>query len=49
MTPLQFWKCTPRKLHALCEVHAELNDPDKKPSDKHKKEPQMFVDQLDFM
>ena len=49
MTPIQFWKSTPRKLHALCEVHAELNNPDDKSKGKHKKQETVFVDQLDFM
>lgn len=29
MTPKEFWHCTPRKLSALCLVHADLNDPKK--------------------
>jgi len=27
MSPARFWRCTPRKFHALCEVHADLNSP----------------------
>ena len=46
MSAIQFWKSTPRKLHALCKVHSELNDPKEKPKDK---EEPVFVDQLDFM
>ena len=33
MTPLYFLLCTPRKLSALCEVHAEMNNPKKKQKD----------------
>ena len=29
MSPLEFWKCTPRKLAALSEVHTEMNNPKK--------------------
>lgn len=47
MSAIQFWKCTPRKLHALCKVHADLNDPDSKK--KKEKQEVAFVDQLSFM
>jgi hypothetical protein len=30
MTPREFWHCLPRKLSALCLVHAELHDTKKK-------------------
>jgi len=30
MSPREFWHCLPRKLSALCIVHAELNNPNKK-------------------
>ena len=30
MSPREFWRCTPRKLAALSEVHAEMNNPKKK-------------------
>jgi hypothetical protein len=31
MSEREFWHCLPRKLSALCEVHADLNSPKKKP------------------
>jgi hypothetical protein len=30
MSSRDFWHCTPRKLSALCIVHADLNNPKKK-------------------
>ena len=30
MTSREFWKCTPRKLAALCQVHADLHNTKKK-------------------
>lgn len=30
MSPREFWKCTPRKLATLSEVHAEMNNPKQK-------------------
>lgn len=30
MSPRTFWRCTPRKLAALCEMHEKLNNPKKK-------------------
>lgn len=30
MSPREFWRCTPRKLAALSDVHAEMNNPKKK-------------------
>ncbi|WP_353928758.1 hypothetical protein [Desulfofundulus kuznetsovii] len=30
MSEEEFWRCTPRKLHALLEVHARINSPDSK-------------------
>lgn len=30
MSSREFWRCTPRKLAALSEVHADLNNPKKK-------------------
>lgn len=38
MTPIQFWHCTPRKLAALAQVHADMNDPK-----KHSKKKQMVT------
>lgn len=29
MSEREFWHCLPRKLSALCEVHADLNNPKK--------------------
>lgn len=36
MTSIEFWHSTPRKLAALAQVHADLNDPEKHKKDKCK-------------
>lgn len=27
MSPLNFWFCTPRKLHKLSKIHSDINNP----------------------
>ena len=49
MTPNAFWCTTPRKFTALCEVHAELNDPDANKKNKRNREQLVYCDQLPFM
>lgn len=45
-----FWKITPRKFSALCQVHIDLNDTSKNKKDTNfAKQPDSFVDQLSFM
>lgn len=49
MSPRQFWRTTPRKFGALCEVHVDLNSTDKdKKRDKNAQQV-TYVDQLSFM
>lgn len=47
-----FWRTTPRKFSALCEVHIDLNDTSKNKKNKRSsgpKQPDTYVDQLSFM
>lgn len=36
MSEQEFWKCTPRKLFALTDVHVKLNSPEKQKKEKPK-------------
>lgn len=54
MSPRLFWRITPRKFSALCQVHVDLNDTSKTDNKKGKhasvpKQPDAYVDQLSFM
>ena len=50
MSPRQFWRTTPRKFSALCDVHVDLNTTDKNKNRRNKQtEKQVYVDQLSFM
>jgi len=52
MSPVAFWRTTPKKFSAICQVHADVNDTSKSKSGRKataKKEPEVFVDQLTFM
>lgn len=50
MSPRQFWRTTPRKFGALCDVHVDLNTTDKNRKRRTKRtEQQVYVDQLSFM
>lgn len=55
MSPRVFWRTTPRKFSALCQVHVDLNDPDKNKKTKQNsrggvsQQPTAYVDQLSFM
>jgi hypothetical protein len=40
MSPIQFWKCTPRKLNALSLIHASLHNP------KDEKDEMKFIDEV---
>lgn len=47
-----FWRTTPRKFGALCQVHVDLNDTSKKEKNTRvsgPKQPDAYVDQLSFM
>lgn len=50
MSPRQFWRTTPRKFGALCDVHVDLNATDANKKGRNKRtEKQVYVDQLSFM
>lgn len=52
MTSRLFWRTTPRKFAALCEVHVDLNDTSKDKKNKRtsvSQKPDAYVDQLPFM
>jgi hypothetical protein len=50
MTPRQFWRTTPRKFGALCDVHVDLNSTDKKGDGRNSRtQKEIYVDQLSFM
>lgn len=56
MTEEEFWRCTPRKLKALMDIHCETNSPDKdnktklgegtKPQRTFKGQQVSYIDQL---
>lgn len=50
MSPRLFWRTTPRKFSALCQVHIDVNSTDKKGKNQGAVgQPDAYVDQLDFM
>lgn len=49
MSARTFWRTTPRKFTALCEVHADLNDPDAKKNGGRNSKQTVYVDQLSYM
>jgi hypothetical protein len=46
MSDKEFWKCTPRKLTTLLDVHIEMNT--SRDEQKDKKEKKVFIDQIAF-
>lgn len=54
MSSRLFWRTTPRKFSALCQVHVDLNSTDKNKKSRNDKQntigqPNVYVDQLGFM
>lgn len=49
MSEKEFWRCTPRKLWSLTNVHVKTHDPDGKGSDSNHTGAQTgFIDQVLF-
>lgn len=48
MSPILFWRTSPKKFNALCKVHARLNNPDPtdKKEDKSVGTPDTYIDQI---
>nr|DAX58172.1 MAG TPA: tail assembly chaperone protein [Caudoviricetes sp.] len=51
MKPRQFWRTTPKKFGALCELHVELNSTQKDKSSRRTSvgRQETYVDNLNFM